>query len=235
MTVAITRTGHTAAMWRRRAAGSAAASVARRLRALALVLDGRKREDAARAAGSPKRPRRLRLGGEPCAVGCAAATRTAWQAWAAGTVAAPRPGFRPGRRRRLRTGHAPDPMSGRTAWHAGAAWTSRRGPHTGPASPCASAARASRAKPLLCPGCTGSGSPACPRARAIPRRTRQCRRLSGPRKPPRRFRRVRSPCGRGTARGRAGREDAHRGLAPGRGPSRKRSAFRRVGQRAETA
>ena len=51
MTVAITRTEHTAAMLRRHAAGSASASVARRLLALALVLDGHKREDAARAAG----------------------------------------------------------------------------------------------------------------------------------------------------------------------------------------
>ena len=51
MTVAITRTEHTAAMLRRYAACSADASVARRLLALALVLDGHKREDAARAAG----------------------------------------------------------------------------------------------------------------------------------------------------------------------------------------
>ena len=51
MTVAITRTEHTAAMLRRYAASSADASVARRLLALALVLDGHKRADAARAAG----------------------------------------------------------------------------------------------------------------------------------------------------------------------------------------
>ena len=51
MTIAITRTEHTAADLRRHAAGSADASVARRLLALALVLDGRKREDAARSAG----------------------------------------------------------------------------------------------------------------------------------------------------------------------------------------
>ena len=62
MTVAITRMGRTAAELRRYAACSADASVARRLLALALVLDGHKREDAARAAGSPKRLRRLRLG-----------------------------------------------------------------------------------------------------------------------------------------------------------------------------
>jgi len=51
MTVAITRTEHTAADLRRLASGSDDASVTRRLLALALVLDGRKREDAARLAG----------------------------------------------------------------------------------------------------------------------------------------------------------------------------------------
>ena len=51
MTVAITRTEHTAASLRRYAASSVDASVARRLLALALVLDGHKRADAARAAG----------------------------------------------------------------------------------------------------------------------------------------------------------------------------------------
>ena len=51
MTVAITRTEHTATALRRHAACSADASVARRLLALALILDGHKRADAARAAG----------------------------------------------------------------------------------------------------------------------------------------------------------------------------------------
>ena len=51
MTVAIMRTEHTAAELRCHAAGSADASVARRLLALALVLDGHKREDAAWSAG----------------------------------------------------------------------------------------------------------------------------------------------------------------------------------------
>ena len=51
MTVAITRTEHTAADLRRLASGSDDAAVTRRLLALALVLDGRKREDAARLAG----------------------------------------------------------------------------------------------------------------------------------------------------------------------------------------
>jgi transposase len=51
MTVAITRTEHTATALRRHAACSVDASVARRLLALALILDGCKREDAARAAG----------------------------------------------------------------------------------------------------------------------------------------------------------------------------------------
>ena len=51
MTVAITRTEHTATMLRRHAACSMDASVARRLLALALILDGHKRADAARSAG----------------------------------------------------------------------------------------------------------------------------------------------------------------------------------------
>ena len=51
MTVAITRTEHTAVDLRRYAAGSVNASVARRLLALAMVLDGHKRADAARLAG----------------------------------------------------------------------------------------------------------------------------------------------------------------------------------------
>lgn len=51
MTVAITRTEHTAAELRRQAAQAADTAVARRLLALALVLDGYKRAEAARAAG----------------------------------------------------------------------------------------------------------------------------------------------------------------------------------------
>jgi len=51
MTVAITWTEHTAADLRRLAGGSDDAAVARRLLALALVLDGHKRADAARLAG----------------------------------------------------------------------------------------------------------------------------------------------------------------------------------------
>ena len=51
MTVAITRMEHAAAELRRYAACSVNASIARRLLALALILDGHKREDAARAAG----------------------------------------------------------------------------------------------------------------------------------------------------------------------------------------
>ena len=51
MTVAVTRTEHTAADLRRLARQSDDAAVTRRLLALALVLDGRKREDAARLAG----------------------------------------------------------------------------------------------------------------------------------------------------------------------------------------
>jgi len=51
MTVAITRMEHTAAELRRLAGGSDDAAVARRLLALALILDGRKRADAARLAG----------------------------------------------------------------------------------------------------------------------------------------------------------------------------------------
>lgn len=51
MTVAITQTEHTAADLRRLAGGSDDAAVARRLLALALILDGRKRADAARLSG----------------------------------------------------------------------------------------------------------------------------------------------------------------------------------------
>ncbi len=51
MMVAITRTEHTAADLRRLAGGSDDAAVARRLLALALILDGHKRADAARLAG----------------------------------------------------------------------------------------------------------------------------------------------------------------------------------------
>ncbi len=51
MTVAITRTEHTAVELRRLAGQADDAAVARRLLALALILDGHKREDAARLAG----------------------------------------------------------------------------------------------------------------------------------------------------------------------------------------
>ncbi len=51
MTVAITRMEHTAADLRRCATGLVDASVVRRLLALAMVLDGHKREEAARLAG----------------------------------------------------------------------------------------------------------------------------------------------------------------------------------------
>ncbi len=51
MTVAVTRTEHTAAALRRLAGGSDDAAVARRLLALALILDGHTRADAARLAG----------------------------------------------------------------------------------------------------------------------------------------------------------------------------------------
>ena len=51
MTVAITRTEHTAADRHRLAAGSNDASMARRLLALALILDSHKRADAVRLAG----------------------------------------------------------------------------------------------------------------------------------------------------------------------------------------
>ncbi len=51
MTVAITRTEHTAADLRRLVGGSDDAAVARRFLELALILDGHKRADAARLAG----------------------------------------------------------------------------------------------------------------------------------------------------------------------------------------
>ena len=220
MTVAITRMEHTAAELRRYAACSVDTSVARRLLALALVLDGHKREDAARAAGSPKREAFAAGTGKPCAIGRTATTRTALQAWAAGMAAASSPGFRPSRRRRLPIGYALDPMSRRTASCAGAAWRSKRGLRAGSASPCTSAAWASRAKPLLCPGCIGSALPGCPRARATPRQIRRRKRLSGRVRRPAQIASGRFRCDRSTARRRAGGQDAHRGLAPGRGPRR---------------
>ncbi len=177
MTVAITRTEHTAAL-RRHAVCSADASVARRLLALALILDGRKRADAARAAGMDRQTLRdwvhrynadgLAGLGDRHGAEC-------------------RPGCRPSRRRRSRTGYGVDQMSRRTVSCAGAAWTSRRGSRVNGASLCTSAAWAS------C--CIGSALLGCPRARAIPRRTRPCKRLSG---------RVHDPCGRNAARSRAG-------------------------------
>lgn len=51
MTVSVTRTEHTADDLRRHAAGADNAAVVRRLLALGLVLDGRKRADAAHLAG----------------------------------------------------------------------------------------------------------------------------------------------------------------------------------------
>ena len=51
MTISITRTEHSAADLRRQAAGTSDAAVVRRLLALALILDGQTREDAARLAG----------------------------------------------------------------------------------------------------------------------------------------------------------------------------------------
>ena len=51
MMVAITRMEHTAAALHRHAAQSVDASVVRRLLALALILDGHKRADAARSGG----------------------------------------------------------------------------------------------------------------------------------------------------------------------------------------
>ena len=55
MTVLITRTEHNAVELRRHAGQSGDAALARRLLALALVLDGHKREDAARLAGMERR------------------------------------------------------------------------------------------------------------------------------------------------------------------------------------
>ena len=60
MTVAITRTEHTATDLRRLAGGSDDAAVARRLLALALILDGHKRADAARLAGMDRQAWRRR-------------------------------------------------------------------------------------------------------------------------------------------------------------------------------
>ena len=86
MTVAITRTEHTAADLRRLAAGSDDAVVTRRLLALALVLDGRKREDAARLVGSPKREAFATGTDKPCGTGFTATTPMAWRVLPAGTA-----------------------------------------------------------------------------------------------------------------------------------------------------
>jgi len=76
MTVAITRLEHTAAL-RCHATRSADAPVARRLLALALILDGHKRADAARSAGMDRQTLRDWVHRY---------TRTALRAWATGMV-----------------------------------------------------------------------------------------------------------------------------------------------------
>ena len=158
MTVAITRMERTAAELRQHAARSAATSVARRLLALALVLDGHKRE-----AWRARRHGRGRLAwtGKPCATGCTATTRMALQAWATGTVVAPNPGSRPSRRRRSRAGYAPGRMSKQTASYAGAVWTSRRGSRVRSAHG-ATGRRLARAQR----GQASASAPVCPRVHA---------------------------------------------------------------------
>ncbi len=71
MAVAITRAEPDAVGLRHAAARTKDADAARRMLALALVLDGRSRADAARSCG---------MTGRPCATGCIASMSTGWRA-----------------------------------------------------------------------------------------------------------------------------------------------------------
>ena len=124
-------------------------------------------------------------------------------AWAPGMAAGASRGCRLHRRQRPRTGYGAALTWPRTASCAGAAQTSRPALPIGSEPPCTHAALAS------C--CIGSASPASPRARAVPRPMRQCRRLSGCIQRPR----DRGAAGCGARGGQPGRDPA-----PGRGPRR---------------
>ncbi len=193
MTVAITRPEHTAAALRRCAAGSADASVVRRLLALALVLDGPKREDAARSAGMDRQTLRdgvrrhnaAGLSGLGGRHGGGAPSRLPPEREAAvADWIRTRPGVEKDGVVRWRCVD----IQARVAREWGV--------------PCTAA---------LASFCTVSASPACPRARAIPRRTSWRKRLPG---------RVHRPYDRSAARSCAGDQGPHRGLAPRRGPRR---------------
>lgn len=190
VTVAITRTEHTAADLRRLAGQAGDAAMTRRLLALALVLDGHKCEDAARLAGMDWQALRDWVH---------ATTRTAWRACPIGTAAAPSRACRPSRRPRLRGGCAPARTWPRTRSSVGGARTSRRGSRSCSASACTSAAWAA------C--CAVCASPMSRRALSLPRRTSWRKRIPE---------RVQRSCDRGLAPDRAGRGHAGRGLVPGR-------------------
>ena len=90
MTVAVTRKELGAVELRREAGRCRDARAARRMLALALVLEGSSREAAARAAG---------MTGRPCATGCTATTRKGSPARATGGARGPGHGSPPSRKR----------------------------------------------------------------------------------------------------------------------------------------
>jgi len=99
MTVAVMRTEHTASDLRRQVAGTGDAAVARRLLALALVVDGRKRADAARLAGMDRQTLRdwvHRTNADGVA-----------QVWRTGMAAVPSRGCQRSRRPKSRAGYGP--------------------------------------------------------------------------------------------------------------------------------
>ncbi len=214
MTVAVTRTEHTAAALRRLAGGSDDAAVARRLLALALILDGHTRADAARLAGVkprglPGMDRQALRGWVHCynadgvtgladrhGGGVARRLSAEQEAAVAGWI---RTGPDVARDKLVRWGCAG--IQARLAELFGVVLHERSVGKSGKAF--ALPRWASRAKRLLCPGCAGCASPTSQHARAIPRRTWRRRHLSE---------RVRRSHDRSPAQGRAGRGHTHRGL-----------------------
>ena len=154
MTVSITRSEHTAAELRREAGRTADARASRRMLALALVLDGKNRETAARQCGMDRQTlrdwvHRYNADGLP------------------GLSDQPHGG---GARSKLTEGQGcePDRSWRQMAWFAGAWLTCASGSRASSASSFTSAASAS-----CCGGCI---SVACRCARATPRPTRPPRR-----------------------------------------------------------
>ena len=151
MTVELTRLELSAAEVRGAAARSRDAKASRRMLALALVLEGRSRDEAARSCGWI---------GRRCVTGCTATTRLGWPACPIDRAVMVRGrGFRPSSRDRSRNGLRTAPTWRETAWCAGAASICRRGSCGSFPSACTSARWA---------GCCGSchsahvGAPAAP-------------------------------------------------------------------------